>query len=63
VRSTFVSNVGVFVTVGAVLFLGLWWGNDFRQRRKRRAAQAATPSHPAVSPPSAAPGAGQSSGP
>jgi hypothetical protein len=63
VRSTFVSNVGVFLTVGAVLFLGLWWGNDFRRRRKRRAAQAATPSHPVLSPPSAAPGAGQSSGP
>ncbi|HEY3095662.1 MAG TPA: DUF6049 family protein [Acidimicrobiia bacterium] len=63
VRSTFVSNVGVFLTVGAVLFLGLWWGNDFRRRRKRRAAQAATPAHPVLSPPSAAPGAGQSSGP
>jgi hypothetical protein len=63
VRSTFVSNVGVFLTVGAVLFLGLWWGNDFRRRRRRRAAQAATPSHPALPPPSAAPGAGQSSAP
>jgi hypothetical protein len=60
VRSTFVSNVGLFLTVGAILFLGLWWGNDFRRRRKRRAAQAESP-HPAVSPPSVAPGAGQSS--
>src|SRR5262249_40539832 len=63
VRSTFVSNVGLFLTIGAILFLVLWWGNDFRRRRKRRAAQAATPSHPALSPPSAAPGAGQSSAP
>jgi Family of unknown function (DUF6049) len=63
VRSTFVSNVGVFLTVGAVLFLGLWWGNDFRRRRRRRAAQATTPSRPALPPPSAAPGAGQSSAP
>lgn len=63
IRSTFVSNVGVFLTVGAVLFLGLWWGNDFRRRRRRRAAQAATPSQPALPSPSAAPGAGQSSAP
>lgn len=63
VRSTFVSNVGVILTIGAVLFLGLWWGNDFRRRRKRRAAQAATPSHPALSPPSAPPGAGHGSAP
>jgi hypothetical protein len=63
VRSTFVSNVGLILTIGAILFLGLWWGNDFRRRRKRHAAQAATPSHPALSPPSAAPGAGQSSAP
>jgi hypothetical protein len=41
VRSTFVSNVGVFLTVGAVVFLALWWGNDFRRRRKRKAAAAA----------------------
>jgi hypothetical protein len=57
VRSTFVSNVGLFLTIGAILFLGVWWGNDFRRRRKRRAAQAESP-HPASSEPSAAPGAG-----
>jgi rhamnose transport system permease protein len=28
---------GLVGTVNAVLFLGLWWGNDFRRRRKRRA--------------------------
>jgi hypothetical protein len=64
VRSTFVSNVGVILTIGAILFLGLWWGNDFRRRRKRRAAEAgAATRHPAPAPPAAAPGAGQSSGP
>jgi hypothetical protein len=64
VRSTFVSNVGVILTVGAILFLGLWWGNDFRRRRKRRAAEAdAAALHPAPESPSAAPGAGQSSAP
>jgi hypothetical protein len=39
VRSTFVSGVGVFLTVGAVVFLALWWGWDIRRRRKRRAQQ------------------------
>jgi len=64
VRSTFVSNVGLILTIGAILFLGLWWGNDFRRRRKRRAAEAQPATRqPATSPPEAAPGAGQSSAP
>jgi Family of unknown function (DUF6049) len=64
VRTTFfVSNVGVFITVGAVLFLALWWGYDIRRRRRRRAPQAATPEHPTLSSPPAAPDAGQSSAP
>jgi hypothetical protein len=64
VRTTFfVSNVGVFITVGAVLFLALWWGYDIRRRKRRRAAQAATPDHPTLSSPPAAPDAGQSSAP
>jgi hypothetical protein len=37
VRSTFVSGVGVFLTVGAVLFLAFWWALHFRQRRRRAA--------------------------
>jgi hypothetical protein len=57
VRSTFVSNVGLFLTIGAILFLGLWWGNDFRRRRKRRAAQAEAALDAAVTAASAAPGA------
>jgi Family of unknown function (DUF6049) len=36
VRSSFVSGVGVFLTVGAILFLALWWGWDIRRRRRRR---------------------------
>jgi Family of unknown function (DUF6049) len=64
VRTTFfVSNVGVFITVGAVLFLALWWGYDIRRRKRRRAAQATTPDHPTLSSPPAAPDAGQSSAP
>ena len=60
VRTTFfVNNVGVFLTVGAVLFLAGWWAHDIRRRRRRRAA---TPAHPALSSPPATPGAGQSSG-
>jgi hypothetical protein len=58
VRSTFVSNVGVFLTIGAVLFLAIWWGNDFRRRRRRRAAEAAPdPGAAATPPPAVAPGA------
>jgi len=38
VRSTFVSGVGLFITVGAVVFLGVWWGFDIRRRRRRRRA-------------------------
>jgi hypothetical protein len=34
VRSTFVSGVGVFITVGAALFLALWWLTHFRRRRR-----------------------------
>jgi hypothetical protein len=62
VRTTFfVSNVGVFLTVGAGLFLAGWWAHDIRRRRRRRAA---TPEHPALSsPPAATPGTGQSSAP
>jgi hypothetical protein len=36
VRSSFVSGVGVFLTVGALMFLALWWGLDFRRRRRRQ---------------------------
>ncbi len=61
VRTTFfVSNVGVFLTVGAGLFLAGWWAHDIRRRRRRRAA---TPEHPALSSPPVTPGAGQSSAP
>src|SRR5262249_30246315 len=34
VRSSFVSGVGVFLTVGAIVFLVLWWGWDIHRRRK-----------------------------
>lgn len=37
VRSSFVSGVGVFLTVGAVVFLVIWWGWDIHRRRKKRA--------------------------
>ena len=36
VRSSFVSGVGVFLTVGAVVFLAVWWGWDIHRRRRRR---------------------------
>jgi len=60
VRTTFfVNNVGVFLTIGAVLFLAGWWPTTSAGGRRRRAA---TPAHPALSAPPATPGAGQSSG-
>jgi hypothetical protein len=37
VRSTVFSSIGVLLTVGALLFLAVWWGNHIlRSRRKRR---------------------------
>ncbi len=49
VRSTFVSGVGVFLTVGAIVFLAIWWGWDIHRRRKRR-SQAHHPSFPIGTP-------------
>jgi hypothetical protein len=43
VRSTFVSGVGVFLTVAAIVFLALWWGWDIHRRRKKRSLE----QHPA----------------
>jgi hypothetical protein len=37
VRSTVVSNVGIFLTVGAGLFLAAWWLNHARRRRRTKA--------------------------
>jgi hypothetical protein len=53
VRSSFVSGVGVFLTVGAVVFLVIWWGWDIRRRRKKRAREV----HPAyrLAPPAGQP--------
>jgi hypothetical protein len=39
VRSSFVSGVGIFLTVGAIVFLVLWWGWDIHRRRKKRAKE------------------------
>jgi hypothetical protein len=50
VRSTFVSGVGIFLTVAAGVFLALWWGWDIR--RRRRAKRAGGP-RPTVAPASA----------
>ncbi len=46
VRSTFVSGVGIFLTVGAISFLALWWGNDIRRRRTRPTKVASAADHP-----------------
>ena len=53
VRSSFVSGVGVFLTVGAIVFLAIWWGWDIRRRRKKRSRE----QHPTyrLAPPSGQP--------
>lgn len=38
IRSAVVSNVGIFLTVGAILFLAIWW---FRHERRRRRVETA----------------------
>jgi hypothetical protein len=43
VRSTFVSGVGVFLTVAAGLFLALWWGWDIRKRRRAKRGEGPRP--------------------
>ncbi len=43
VRSSFVSGVGIFLTVGAIVFLALWWGWDIHRRRKRRGPKPRSP--------------------
>jgi hypothetical protein len=43
VRSSFVSGVGIFLTVGAIVFLALWWGWDIRRRHKRKGDASAKP--------------------
>ena len=53
VRSTFVSGVGVFLAVGAGLFLALWWGWEIRRRRRARKTESAgglAPPRPAGQP-------------
>ena len=43
VKSSFVSGVGLFLTIGAVVFLAVWWGWDIHRRRKKgRAAHPAS---------------------
>ena len=49
VRSTVVSNVGIFLTVGAGLFLAAWWLNHARRRRRGPRAGVADPT-PAAAP-------------
>lgn len=47
VRSTAISGVGLVLSIGAGLFLLLWWGRHFRTSRRARKLVAAN--HPAVS--------------
>ena len=54
VRSTFVSGVGVFLTVGAIVFLAIWWGWDIHRRRKKRSSGDAPPTY-RLAPPSGQP--------
>lgn len=52
IRATAVSGVGVFLTVGAVVFLALWWGRHwYRNRGKARHARGPGPGSPGPPPP------------
>jgi hypothetical protein len=42
VRSTFVSGVGLFLTIGAALFLAAWWITHWRKSRRRATPALAT---------------------
>jgi hypothetical protein len=42
VRSAVFSGAGAALTVGALLFLAVWWGNHFRRTRRARRAAAAS---------------------
>ncbi|HEY5014512.1 MAG TPA: DUF6049 family protein, partial [Acidimicrobiia bacterium] len=43
VRSTAFSSIGVLLTVGALLFLAVWWGNHIRRSRRLRRSTLAAP--------------------
>lgn len=40
VRSTAISGVGVVLSLGALVFLFVWWGRQVRRKRRQRAAAA-----------------------
>jgi len=42
VSSSVYGGVGVFITIGALVFLGLWWGNHWRRSRAARRTDAST---------------------
>jgi hypothetical protein len=48
VRSTVVSGVGLFLTLGAGLFLAGWWANHYRRRRRGQRKARASGSVPVV---------------
>jgi hypothetical protein len=48
VRSTVVSGVGLFLTLGAGLFLAGWWANHYRRRRRGQREARASGSVPVV---------------
>ncbi len=50
VRSTVVSGVGLFLMLGAGVFLAGWWGNHYRRRRRGRRAARSSGSVPVVAP-------------
>ncbi len=47
IRSTAISGVGLVLSIGAGLFLLLWWGRHWRDARRSR--RLVSPTHPAVS--------------
>ncbi|HEU0171624.1 MAG TPA: DUF6049 family protein [Acidimicrobiales bacterium] len=55
IRSTAISGVGLLLSVGAGLFLAIWWGRHWYRTRRARRAEGTEPPPPAAGGPDLAP--------
>jgi hypothetical protein len=59
IRSTAISGVGLLLSVGAGLFLAIWWGRHWRRTRRARRVEGTEPPPPAAVGPDVAPAPAQ----